>query len=211
LFFTALLTAIDVGWVNEQDVFPSGGQTAKMGPQLGWVLSYDAFRETHGRRYLARGGAGVAQSDAWYKSTFYYSSEERLRGYFRVERATFAAVLLALRRDTRSVFFRSCGGAQVDPQLQLPITLYRLGHYGNACSVEAVADLFGMSVGAVVKSSCGVVKALVSFAPVHIWWPIAQRSEHLSSYAASKFEFQGCIGATDGTTFPLAYQSAIHP
>ena len=51
----------------------------------------------------------------------------------------------------------------------------------------------------------------MSLAPVHIRWQNAQRREHLLSYAASKFGFQGCIGATDGTTFPLAYQSAIHP
>jgi len=120
-------------------------------------------------------------------------------------------VLLALRRDARSVFFRSRGGAQVDLQLQLAINLYRPGHYGNACSVDAVADLFGVSVGAVVKSSRRVVKALVSLAPVHIRWPNAQRREQLSSYETSKFGFQGCIGATDGTTFPLAYQPALHP
>jgi len=43
----------------------------------------------------------------------------------------------------------------------------------------------------------------VSVAPVHIRWQNAQRREHLLSYAASKFGFQGCIGATDGTPFPL--------
>jgi len=150
LFFTILLAAIDVGWVEEQDVFPGGGRTAKMGLQLGWALSYDVFRNTHGRRYLARGGAGVAKFDAWYKSAFYHSSEQRFRGYFRVDRATFAAVLLALRRDARSLFFHSRGGAQVDLQLQLAINLCRPGHYGNACSVDAVADLCGASVGAVV-------------------------------------------------------------
>ena len=210
LFFTILLAAIDVGWVEEQDVLPGSGRTAKMGLQLGWALSYDAFRKTHGLRYFARGGAGVAKSEDCNKSAFYYSTEQRFRGYFWVDRATIAAVLLALRRDARSIFFRSRGGTQVDLQLHLAITLYRLGHYGNACSVDAVADLFGVSVGAVVTSSRRVVKALVSLAPVHIRWPNAQRREHLSSYAASKFGYQGCIGATDGTTIPLAYQPALH-
>jgi len=92
----------------------------------------------------------VAKSDARYKSASYYSSEQRFRGYFRVDRAKFAAVLWALRRDARSDIFCSRGGAQVDLQPQLSITLYRLGHNGNACSVDAVADLFGVSVGAVV-------------------------------------------------------------
>jgi len=64
LFFSVLLAAIDVGWVEEQDVFPGGGRTAKVGLQLGWALSYDEFRKTHGRRSLAREGAGVAKFDA---------------------------------------------------------------------------------------------------------------------------------------------------
>ena len=121
-----------------------------MGLHLGWALSYDAFRKTHGCRYLARWEAGVAKSNVWYKSAFYHSSEQRFRGYFRVDRASFAAVLLELRTDARSVIFRSRGGAQLDPQLQLAITLYRLGHFSHVCSVDAVADLFGVSVGAVV-------------------------------------------------------------
>ena len=66
------------------------------------------------------------------------------------------------------------------------------------------ADLFEVSVGPVVKSSRRVGKVLVSLEPVHIRWPNVQRREHLSDHAASKFRFQGCIGATDGTTFPLA-------
>jgi len=51
-----------------------------MGLKLGCALSYDAFRKTHGRRYFAREGGGVAKSDDCYKSAFYHSSEQRFRG-----------------------------------------------------------------------------------------------------------------------------------
>jgi len=61
-------------------VLPGSRRTAKMGLKLGCALSYDAFRKTHGRRYFAREGGGVAKSDDCYKSAFYHSSEQRFRG-----------------------------------------------------------------------------------------------------------------------------------
>jgi len=61
-FFTILIAAFDVGWVEEQNVLPGSGRTAKMGLQLGWALSYDAFRKTHGRRYRSHSGDGHHRS-----------------------------------------------------------------------------------------------------------------------------------------------------
>jgi len=82
---------------------------------------------------------------------------------------------------------------------------------GNACSVDAVADLFGVSVGAIIKSTRRVAKALSMIAPEHIKWPSRSCRAASSRFAADGYGFQGCIGATDGTTFPLAYQPALHP
>ena len=116
-----------------------------------------------------------------------------------------------LRTHARPAFSHHRGGAQLNLELQLAITLFRLGHYGNACSVDAVADLFGVSVGAVIKSTRRVVKVLAGAAPQHIRWPNAQRRAALSAFGAEKHGFEQCIGATDGTTFPLAYQPALQP
>ena len=109
----------------------------------------------------------------------------------------------------RPVLFRRRGGAQLKLELQIAITLFRLGHYGDACSVDSVADLCGVSVGAVIKSTRRVVKVLAGAAPQHFRWPNAQRRAALSAFAEEKYGFQQCIGATDGTTFPLAYQPVL--
>jgi len=77
--------------------------------------------------------------------------------------------------------------------------------------VSAVAELLGVSVGGVIKSTRRVMKALASVAPQHIRWPNTQRSASLSEYEAERFGFDGSIGATDETTFPLSYQPALHP
>ena len=89
-------------------------------------------------------------------------------------------------------------------EFQLAITLSRLGHYGNACYVDCVSDLFELSVGAYIKSTRRVVKVLLGAAPQHIRWPNAQRRAALSEFSAEKYGFQQLIGATDGKTFPLS-------
>jgi len=76
--------------------------------------------------------------------------------------------------------------------------------------VHFVADLFGVSSGTVVKSTERVVKGLKRLAPSVICWPNTQRRAQQAEWAGSSYGFDNCIGATDGTTFPLAYQPALH-
>ena len=47
------------------------------------------------------------------------------------------------------VFHNSSNAPQVDVKFQLAITLYRLGHYGNAASNGDIARNFGYPEGAV--------------------------------------------------------------
>lgn len=139
------------------------------------------------------------------------ASEERFRGLFRMDRATFRATQSVLRSRSCAPFFSRRGRRHLSLDVQLAIALYRLGHYGDACSVEAVADMFGVSVGAVVKCTRRVIGALGAVAPRFVKWANARRRAELSESAASKFGFDGCVGAADGTTFPLAYQPALQP
>eukprot|EP00170_Pyropia_yezoensis_P006941 contig_28336_g6963 len=71
--------------------------------------------------------------------------------------------------------------------------------------------MFGVSVGAVIKCTRRVVTTLAGNAPQHVQWPDMRRRAALSSFAKDAYGFDWCIGATDGTTFPLAYQPALHP
>jgi len=211
LIFSVLLAAMEVGAIDKGDLIPGGGRLSKLCLHLCCGLSWQALHQMHTQRYLQRERGGVPKTDAWFKWVFYSASEKQFRTAFRVNRSTFQALKSVLLVRARAAFCRRRGGSQLSLDLQLAVTLFRVGHYGNACSVDAVADLFGVSVGGVIKSTRRVVKALAGVAPQHIRWPNTQRRAGLSMYAAEKFGFDGCIGATDGTTFPLAYQPALHP
>jgi len=62
-----------------------------------------------------------------------------------------------------------------------------------------------------VKSTETVVKGIKRPAPSVILWPNTQRRAQQTEWARSSYGFDNCIGATDGTTFSLAYQPALHP
>jgi len=211
LLFTIILAALEAGLLDKGDLLPEGGQLGKVCLHLCWGLSWYTLHHTHARRYLRRDRGGVAKTGAWFRMVFYSASEERFRNHFRVSRSTFLTLKNLLLTRARPVISCRRGGAQVKLELQHAITLFHLGHYGNACSVDAVADLFGVSVGAVIESTRRGVKVLAGAAPQHIRWPNAQRRATLSAFAAEKHGFQHCIGATDGTTVPLAYQPALQP
>jgi len=44
---------------------------------------------------------------------------------------------------------------------QLAITLFHFGHFGSAASVDAIAQWAGCSAGAVVNSTCCIIKAFL--------------------------------------------------
>jgi len=178
---------------------------------LCWALTWEAPRKTQARRYLQRNRGVTFKSAAWFHAVRDHASEQRFRTFFRVSRSTFSKLRDVLWAHARPIIRRRRGGAQLALDLQLAITLYRLGHYGNACSVDAVADLFSVSVGAVIKSIRRVVKALSMIAPEHIKWPSRSCRAASSRFAADGYGFQGCIGATDSTTFTLADQPALRP
>ena len=202
---------MEVGAIDKGDLIPGGGQLRKTFLHLCCGLSWHALHQMQTRRYLQRDRRGVPKTEAWFKWVFYSASEKQFHTVFRVNRSTLQALKSILLARTRAAFCRRRGGGQPSLDLQLAATVFRVGHYGNACSVDAVADLFGVSVGGVIKSTRRVVKALAGVSPQHIRWLNTQRRACSSMYVAEKFGCAGCIGATDGTTFPLAYQPALHP
>ena len=209
--FSVLLAAAEVGAIDKGDRIPGGGQHSKIFLRLCCGLSWQALHKMHTRRCLQRDRVGVPKTDAWFKWVFYSASEKQFRTALRVNRSTLQALESVLMVRARAALCRRRGGGQLSLDLQLPVTQFRVGYYGKACSVDAVADLFGVSVGGVIKSTRIVVKALAGVSPQHIRWPNTQRSACSSMYAAETFGFDGCCSATDGTTFPLAYQPALHP
>lgn len=137
--FSLLLAALEVGALGKGDLLPGGGQLTKISLHLGWVLSWSALRNIQATRYLQRDQGGVPKSDAWFRWVMQNASEERFRGLFRMDRATFRAAQSVLRSRSCAPFFSRRGRRHLSLDVQLAIALYRLGHYGNACSVEAGA------------------------------------------------------------------------
>ena len=68
---------------------------------------------------------------------------------------------------------------------QLAVALFRLGHFGNAASVDAVAQWAGCSVSAVVNATRRIIMA---FLPLHnqaIRWPNAHEKQEASDWVES--------------------------
>jgi hypothetical protein len=75
--------------------------------------------------------------------------QDRFKSMLRVSPYVYE-VLINLIGD--HAVFQNCSHIQQTPVwIQLAITLYRLGHYGNSASVHDVAQNFGFSEGAVEK------------------------------------------------------------
>ena len=197
--------------MDVSDVLPDEKQLGKVCVHLFWALTWEALRRTQARRYLQHNRGVTFKSAAWFHAVRHHASEQRFRTYFRVSRSTFSKLRGVLWAHARPVFCLRRGRAQLALDRQLAITLYRLGHYGNACSVDALAKLFGVSAGAVITSARRIVKTLSMIAPEHIKWKSRSCRAASSRLAADGYGFKGCIGATDGTTFPLAYQPAQRP
>jgi hypothetical protein len=88
---------------------------------------------------------------------------------------------------------------------QLAIALYRFGHFGNAASVEKVAQWAGCSVGGVVNATRCVIAA---FLPLHdqaIRWPTSGEKRAASDWveSASCHTWRPGFCMVDGTLIPL--------
>jgi len=125
---------------------------------------------------------------------FFSASEERFRKHSGVNGSTFQTLKILLLTRARPVLSRQREGAQLKLAFQRAITLSRLGHYGNSCSVARVSDLLGVSVGAVIKSTRRVVQVLLGAEPQHILWPNAQRRAALSGFLQKSMAFSNSSG-----------------
>jgi len=118
---------MDVRLVDVGDVLPGEKQLGKVCVHLFWALTWEALRKTQARRYLKRNRGFTFKSAAWFHAVRDHASEQRFRTYFRVSRSTFSMLRDVLWAHARPILRRRRGGAQLALDLQLAITLYRLG------------------------------------------------------------------------------------
>lgn len=124
--------------------------------------------------------------------------------------ATFDALVEEISGD--AVFLSHGITPQLPVEHQLAIALFRFGHFGNTAAVEAVAQFAGVSAGAVVKSTCRVMRAFLEMSNRVICWPTAEEKEG----AKMDVEEISCAGwrdgfcMVDGTLIPLSDKPGFH-
>ncbi len=102
---------------------------------------------------------------------------------------------------------------QMPVEHQLAIALFRFGHFGNAASVESVAQWAGCSAGMVVNATRRVIEAFLTFHDDIIHWPSSEekkQQEGLGVEAASCAAWRDGWLFVDGTLVPLADKPGHH-
>lgn len=129
------------------------------------------------------------------------------RNELRVSPLTFDRLVEAIATDP--VFAsRSSHSRQAPVCQQLAVALYRFGHYGNAASLQSVANWAGIGKGTVSLYTCRVMVALLQpeFMTGSVHWP----SEEEKEVAKRWVQHRSCRAwrdgwcFVDGTLIPLA-------
>jgi len=75
--------------------------------------------------------------------------EGRFKKYMRCSRSQFNKILCLIEND--SAFDGARSGKQLPIELQLIVTLYRLGSYGEGATICKMAGLFGIGDGGTIQ------------------------------------------------------------
>ena len=115
-------------------------------------------------------------------------------------------IILNLIKD-HPIFHSNSNVPQTDIKFQLAITLYRLGHYGNAASVGDIARNFGYSEGAVELFTQRCFQAIESLHGHFVRQLTVAEKEVEKQWIDDKVGFQGLWregwAMYDGTIIPL--------
>jgi hypothetical protein len=129
---------------------------------------------------------------------------KRFRQNLCVSPRTFDALLTMIKNHP--VFSNNSHSPQIPVCDQLAITLFRLGHDGNAASVSAVAQWAGVSSGAVVKCTWRVMVVFLALHDVAVHWPMDEEKERAKEWveSVSCAEWRDGFCMVDGTLVPLS-------
>ncbi|KAF6746460.1 hypothetical protein DFP72DRAFT_823115 [Ephemerocybe angulata] len=142
---------------------------------------------------------------------FKENDPKRFQRNLRVSPATFDALVLAI--EDHSVFHnRSYTAKQFPVEIQLAIALYRFGHFGNAASVEGVAQWSGTSAGLIVKSTVRVIVAFLSLHDKVIRWPSPSEKKAAKQWVEDEScpAWRDGFCMVDGTLIPLFEKPGHH-
>jgi len=112
------------------------------------------------------------------------------------------------------IFHNQSNNPQLPVAIQLAIFLNRAGHYGNAISLEDVAQWAGISVGSVVNCPNRVMVAVLAQHDHFVSFPTpdSQDAEHARCFVESRTcpEWRKGIFAIDGSTVDLYAKPGFH-
>ncbi|KAF8597159.1 hypothetical protein BDV93DRAFT_562610 [Ceratobasidium sp. AG-I] len=161
----------------------------------------------HSQRYLVDRVA-IAKDKAQLRLTLDVWCHDRpqlFRSYMRVTPHVFVQLFQALKDDP--VFHNNSNNSQFPISDQIAVTLYRLGHYGNAASVIKIAHWADWGYGTVDLATRRVFSAMCRpvFYQAAMAWPTEAEQEEARSWVeqATCPEWRNgwCMG--DGTLAPL--------
>lgn len=142
----------------------------------------------------------IPKSREWAIDVLPRYDEKRFRQVLRMSREAFSFVLSSIK--SHSVFKEN--SAQFPVELQLQISLYRFGRFGNGASVCDNARIFGVSEGTVINSTRRILKAILSLEEIHLSWFTPPEAKAMKKRIFRKSGFRSCLGFLDGTTIVLA-------
>lgn len=150
----------------------------------------------------------VPKSRGFINDVVPYLDNARFKALFRVGRETFQVIFELVRKH--GVFKKKRGNPQHAVYLQLLVTLYRLGSYGEGCSVLKIATMFGLGDGGTVANIINrVFRALLDLQEKYLFWP--SRAERQQLAEETMHEMPGCIMYVDGTEINLAERPVTDP
>jgi len=131
------------------------------------------------------------------------------RQYLRIDPVTFDKILIAISSDP--VFVSRSQHPQMAVDYQLAITLYRFGYYGNAASLQRVADWAGVGKGTVLVVTRRVMTAVLRgpFKDQAVRMPTSGEKEEAKQWVERRSKCTAwrdgwCF--VDGTLIPLAFR-----
>lgn len=117
------------------------------------------------------------------------ADHHRFVNMLRVSPEVFQAILGLI--EDHPVFHNNSNQAQESVEVQLGVTLYRMGRNGNGASLEDIARTAGCSEGAVEKYTERCFRAIESFHDTFVCLPTAQEKEREKCWIEDHLGFSG--------------------
>ena len=134
--------------------------------------------------------------------------EDRFRQEIRMSRSAFDRLLDLIQ--LHNAYHNNSSHAQYPVQLQLLLTLYRLGCFGNGVSTGKVARRFGVSEGAARLFTHRTIVAILSPEKSLVCWPSSAEKTIIKKRIENQSEFPNCLGFVDGTLAVLESRPSLH-